>query len=529
MRASDRFRFLSALVTLSASVAVGCGSSNGSTPSAVDAGPTGPVDSGLGSDASPNLSDGGTPNDGATASSGHLNLPTLTWGGAPLQTSAKVVSVFFPNDPMAPQLKTFGETLTTNSWWTSTVTQYCEGDGGACIGAGQAGVAVTLDAGAAAEYDDGADAGGVQLQPWLTDLISSGALPPADANTLYMLYIPPSTAVNYGGSLGCEAFDGYHGATAANVAYAVSMECPADPDAGLPAYTVSDVTLTASHETAESATDGLTDSNNDYGWYNNFNDPNNWAWNDDSDGEVADFCADYLDGQGTDGDYWPLGGFTYQRIWSVEAAAANQNPCLPVPAGEIYYNAAPQTAFLALNVGESITIPVTAFADGAHAAWNVDVFDSTDPTGATSYTKLAWEGSTATDPTFSGTPMISMSNGTVANLTITLTTDPSNVGNGNACADSTCQTTYGEADITIWSFDGTGLNTAKDDHYWELAVMTRASATAGQVTLLDGGAPEKRIHRRQRHLPNGLTVPQHATPSKAWLRRGRGRFSVLGF
>ena len=66
-------------------------------------------------------------------------------------------------------------------------------------------------------------------------------------------------------------------------------------------------------------------------------------------------CDDYYNlGQ----DHWTEGSFVYQRIWSVKAATANENPCKPVPVGEVYFNAAPATAFLEMNVGETITVEV---------------------------------------------------------------------------------------------------------------------------------------------------------------------------
>jgi len=54
-----------------------------------------------------------------------------------------------------------------------------------------------------------------------------------------------------------------------------------------------------------------------------------------ADGEVADFCVDQF-GLTTQHDTATAGTNTVQRIWSVSAATAGTNPCVPIPSGEIY-------------------------------------------------------------------------------------------------------------------------------------------------------------------------------------------------
>jgi hypothetical protein len=304
-------------------------------------------------------------------------------------------------------------------------------------------------------------------------------VPAPDANTIYALYLPASVTFN-GVSEACDnAFEGYHSEgtyNGTNYVYAIILECT-DPSASLPDNT----TDTAAHEIAESASDGFsTDTTG--GYYIDFNDPNTWAWNDSEDGEIADLCVDYYDlGQ----DHWTEGSFLYQRIWSVEAAAANQNPCHPVPTGEVYFNAAPASAFLEANVGETITIEVDAFSDAPRGQWAILAQDTTDPTGATSYTSLAFEGSTLDGG--AGQPVVLVNNGSKPQLSITLTQDPTNVYNGAAANYD------GEADVTLWSFStpdgGTDITQATSGHYWPLAVMTRADALDAGVTLVDGAVP----------------------------------------
>jgi hypothetical protein len=69
-----------------------------------------------------------------------------------------------------------------------------------------------------------------EIQSELTAQISSGALPPADAETLYMVYVPSGTIVDLAGARSCTAFAAYHAAAAlpgsqAHLVYAVIPDC----------------------------------------------------------------------------------------------------------------------------------------------------------------------------------------------------------------------------------------------------------------------------------------------------------------
>jgi hypothetical protein len=493
---------LSSVATFGA-IAVACGSSSGNPGT----GSTG--DSGTGADStSPSTGDSAveTPADAGDAGTAdansafvqasHLPFPVLSYTGAPLLTAPKVVTITFAGDPYTASLDTYGAGATsTTKWWPSVMSEYCAGEGGACVGDGPAGVSVVLDAGAPTAFsdpnglggpEDAGPGGGEDIQVYLQSLMASGTIPAPDAETIYTVYFPGS--VTFGGQgKACDQFDGYHAQGTYNgqdYVYAISVEC---------AGTLDDATLTSSHEFSEAASDGLftysQTAGYEGGYYLDLSDPNTWAWSDEYDGEIADMCVDYLN-KGL--DHWVEGSYTYQRIWSVKAAAANQNPCHPIPAGEVYFNAAPSTAFLEMNVGETITIEVDAFSDAPTADWAVQAQDATDPTGATSYVALAFAGTTFDA---GGQPVAAANNGTKLQLTITLTQDPSQAGTGLFGQG------YGEADIMLWSFaggGGTDINHATADHYWPLAVMTRAAAQDAGVVTLDGAVPLKRAGRRTR-------------------------------
>src|SRR5262249_35150198 len=76
-----------------------------------------------------------------------------------------------------------------------------------------------------------------------------------------------------------------------------------------------------------------------------------------------------------------------QRIWSNQSALAGHDPCVPIPAGEVYFNAAPvledtfegqvpgvsfKTKSVKIAAGQSRTIEVDLFSDAQPSApWNV--------------------------------------------------------------------------------------------------------------------------------------------------------------
>src|SRR5208282_5681959 len=105
--------------------------------------------------------------------------------------------------------------------------------------------------------------------------------------------------------------------------------------------------ISASHEFIETATDG---SNQSFSFYLNLNDPATWGWDDVLGGEVADLCVDQF---GLGQDETTENGFTVQRIWSVTNASAGMDPCVPVPAGEVYFNTYSEYSVVLIAVGES--------------------------------------------------------------------------------------------------------------------------------------------------------------------------------
>jgi hypothetical protein len=136
-----------------------------------------------------------------------------------------------------------------------------------------------------------------RIQQALGGWIDAGTVPGPTADSLYFIYLPPDVSVTQGGSRSCQAFCGYHNATAADVYYAV-MPYPGCSGCAGGLALLDALTSTSSHELCEAITDPVPGQ----GWY------------DDQNGEIGDICA------------WQtrrLGDYTVQLEWSNQ-----QNACV---------------------------------------------------------------------------------------------------------------------------------------------------------------------------------------------------------
>jgi hypothetical protein len=151
-------------------------------------------------------------------------------------------------------------------------------------------------------------------------------------------------------------------------------------------------------------------------------------WINMSFGEVADNC------ESVPLDRWTLndGGTTVQRIWSISAAAAGHNPCIPVPAGETYYNVSSDKAIYVASPGDSFMVDISGFSDVARPAWTLEAIDDTPTTmtmsGSTTtplqYLQFEFVNGTTSS---SGTAELAcVNNGTTGQLKVTLLQDPDN-------------------------------------------------------------------------------------------------------
>jgi hypothetical protein len=429
-------------------------------------------------------------------------FPSVIYGNAPLVTAPNVVTVTFAGDTLAAQLESFGSTITSSPYWTTVTAGLC-GSGSTCIGAGT-GVSTTVATAPGSSYADSSEGGATTpLQTYLQTLIAAfpASMQPT-ADTVYTFYFPASTTITLDGATSCEEFDGYHNSmTMGNqtVIYAIVPECP--PEQGvLPTTEIANATVDASHEILEATTDGIN-SNTTGGYYLDFNQQSSLAWNDAGGGELGDLCVDLF---GLGQDETMENGFTVQRIWSIaNAASGTKDPCVPIPTGEIYYNAFPTVSAVIVDVGKSQTFEVDALATGSMASWTVAVADSTDQTGQTTYLSFSIAGG----QTQKDVGYLQMSSGQTAQVTVTMLKDP-----------STAQGSEGWGDATVYSTNGTNPQTATSGHFWPFIVLTSAQAKMNGITMT-----EDPIHHGTFKVPARKT-PAHSRAARSRVRTAFDRY-----
>lgn len=484
-----------ASLVVAPAVALACGSSSsgsGDVGNGTDAGNSNPSggDSGGGNQ----TSDGGSTGDAGTGGfteGAHAPFPTITNHGVAVVATPQIVAITFNGDTNASAISSYVSSLGTSAYWQAVTKDYGVG---AATGSAVA-VTTTLES----SYTDNPgsttlDDGGTLTWPaFVATTIENAAnkIPAPDANTIYVFFVPATTTISLPGPGGvtattCSDVGGYHSTTTSGgktILYATVGECSGASFGNRTFASELDlVTFSSSHEIIEAATDPTataTQTSFVAGWYNDYvHDPvDDYAWNAvGSDGEVADFCVDQF-GLTTQHDTATSGTNTVQRIWSTSAATAGQNPCIPVPSGEIYFNASPSEGsdlVIAAAENTATTLNVQAFSD-APKSWTLIAFDASSTPSLT----MSFVGGTTETETglnLPAEPAIAASNGKAVQLSVTLT--------------AALSTSDPFAAGILISHDGTSLLTATNDHYWPFLVTTQAIAaqiglglTAGPVHL----------------------------------------------
>lgn len=348
----------------------------------------------------PDAADGGSIGDGDAPAP----LPQVDYNDGGILTAPEIVTVTYAANlytnanataaTLLTDLQAFNDGIMSTSWWSTVTADYCGTAG--CIGQAAAHISISTEppgdgtstCGVQPCYTDSAIGATSSLKLYLSGLLANGTLPAPTAQTLYVVYMPRSVTINVDGEVTCVHIGGYHDSLTVgtlDVAYAIVPICNPEMTGSpaVPELTLEETaTMAASHEIVEAVLDphggevpagGNPYSTQYLGWY--LTDPARQAWAAVGGGEVADLCVDVF---GLGQDRWTEGNHLYQRIWSNSSAAANGDPCVPIPPGDTYFNAGPTTVQneqLQLAVGASVTYPVVAFADGRMSTWDVFGFD----------------------------------------------------------------------------------------------------------------------------------------------------------
>jgi len=310
----------------------------------------------------------------------HTAMPLVDYNGGRVIPNPNIVTVTWASDDptMVARLQQFDDIITTTSWWTAVSSEYCEQPNSTsptCIGPGTAGAHVVINDPPPASFTDSASQGAPStikdfIQAQITATLNAGdagatdggvspGFPAPDGvNTLYVIYLPAGVSVSLDGDASCGSYLAYHDTLAADVVDAqVSAPYAIIPRCGTKESTATD---SASHEIIEASTDpdiGI----NSIAYY-----MLNQTWASEG-GEVGDLCT---------GKTTTESSFVVQRIWSNKSVQAGEDPCVPVPSGEVYFNAAPQQQTIdLLKAGDTATINIDAFSDAPYPPWTLSAVD----------------------------------------------------------------------------------------------------------------------------------------------------------
>ena len=503
------------LIGTAAALATACGGSTASNPpgadsGAMDASNASNVDTGTPHIDSGVVVDSGVVDDGGAcpvvSGSGtqatHGNPPVVSNLGGPVLHSPTVVTFTFQNTANAAALQAFGATIGSTPWFAEVLSDYT------ATTSTPTGLSVAIAANADATYVDNggvgvdADAGagsGTDLNAFINTAIANAVaaktIPAPDGNTVYMFYFPSATTITGFVGQSCQMYGGYHfnqvyvdGKTP--IYYAVLPDC-----AGGSSYELEAVTVAASHELAEAASDPAPNT----GWSldtSSYPDAGttpiefrNDPWLSLGYGEIADNCAGtalMLDG-----------GTVVQRIWSNSAATGGHDPCVPAPTGETYFNASPDKAVYVANVGDTFTVDVTPFTDVPRSSWQLDAVDYSQELaanmggGGASYLQFQWVGGVVRSDGVAS--LTCVNSGTQVQLKVTLLAQPV------ASQTSESVQVWPQAVGAIYSVDLSqqtattpGQNTAA--FVWPFEVIT--PATAAQIGVGTAGIADMARRRR---------------------------------
>jgi hypothetical protein len=354
----------------------GSGSSSGSSGgSGGGSGSSSGSSSGGGSGSSSGSSSGG--DGGVVGDAGYPaftpEMPQVQGSSTAVIATPRIITVTWQSDTNSTTIMDFADKLVASSWW-HVLAEYG-------VGAGTSASAehVVVTTAPPSPWSDDA------IDTWTQTNIGNAATdgwPAADANSIYVVYVPPSAMVTDPSGDPCDGYHSYVTPGSANVAYALIFEQCYTEDMLLE---MQDTTETGSHEIAEASTDpypgdtdGFTGFDADHLGWELWN-----AWQD----EVADACEYFDDGYylgGTDEPYW------LSRIWSNAGAKAGHNPCVPAPTGP-YNNTTPlglqsisvkavdpndkispfTTQGIRISPGQTGTVQIGFYSDAPTAPWTV--------------------------------------------------------------------------------------------------------------------------------------------------------------
>jgi hypothetical protein len=268
-------------------------------------------------------------------------LPQVADHGGRVIAHPKLVTITFQGDPNTQPIQAFGDWLGQSQWLASVGSEYG-------VGAGTQIAKLVL------AYTPPPVVSASDIETYLSYGITSGVFPQPDDDTIYVIYYPPTTKPS---GLGCDGPWWGHNTVTSPVRY-VYAAIPACPPPALFGWTqIESIEQDASHEIIEAATDPdragaptytVTDPTDPFLYMGS---------------EIGDLCVGLVTQEA---------GFFAQRVWSNAAAAAGRSPCVPAPAGDVFFGVSPSSPDpVTVPAGGSAVVELTAWSSAPRGSWGV--------------------------------------------------------------------------------------------------------------------------------------------------------------
>lgn len=296
-------------------------------------------------------------------------MPQATTSGGPVIARPLFVPITFADEEMgmADEIEDFVASIGCTPYWKAVMSDYG-------VGAGSSDVPVRLPDKGWVKIDDSG------IAKWLRTKLDAKdpAFPPPTADSIYAIFLPPSSTVTLQGAYSCQDFGAYHNSTrlgsGQKVAYAVMPRC-----GGL-----NELTYSASHELIEAASDPYPSPAPAYAQ----TDSAHLAFSLFAGGEVADLCEFNPDALFQPQNF----PWTVTRSWSNSEAFFGRDPC--VPADPPYFVAIPDQPDIIhlFGMGDAMrgirmapmdvrTIDVKLYGYGMNGTWTIKPQDANQMRG----------------------------------------------------------------------------------------------------------------------------------------------------
>lgn len=276
------------------------------------------------------------------------SFPSLVDHGGERLVDVHLVTITYPNDPLAHQADAFDDFVLRSDWLRAVGGEY-----GVRGGRHVASVRIDHDAPAAMTAAD-------LFADLQTAIQRVGGPRTKDGERLlFLVYLPASTSLDAGLGTSCVDYGGYHSWLSDGTPYAVIADCGEGAKRS----------ITASHEIIEAATDPHLDALYVDGKDGDREDP--WYWWDAT--EVGDMC-EFVIGPVEEG------GYELQRSWSQAAASeARPDPCVPVPPGDVWADLDTDPHHvLHAHPGDHLDVALRAWSSRPSDPWTIDLILNTE-------------------------------------------------------------------------------------------------------------------------------------------------------